>query len=256
MRKIPLRGLSAASIIVFVFCGCGDRHAQDPYPRATLRTLTRGKPVPSPGFRYKLANPRIDAVYRNLGLVREGNLVEFIAGRNLEERLSGVSSGNYALAVAKEFSPFVHFRVERIYTESDTTFLTPGPVALPSVVDAAGFDASAYERIDLDGIYYNRTDILKGLENRKLRITCPLVSEEKGEEGSYFVLHGKNAKFRVAPPSDGIGLILKLLTEKGYAFEGGVVLISLEDLEPRMNSKIAGTVEVDFVKYGRRIVSD
>jgi len=254
MAKRVFRNLVTAAAILSILSACGDTKKGDPSPTATLRRITRGKPVASMGFKYKLVNPQIEVLNRNLGLVREGNLVEFITGRNLEELLGERTGENFALAVVKEFSPFVHFRVEKIYTANDTTFLTPGPVILPRVADAATFAVDAYERINVDEILYNRTDILRGLEKRKLKFVAS-VTEEQGSGGRYFLLHGTNAKFRVAAAPDGIGLILRLLSEKGYPFEGGVVMTGTEEQGSRMNSKIAGTVEVEYVKYGRRIVS-
>ncbi len=245
-----LAGITAALSII---AACGGGQTADPYPRASLRTLTRGRPSPSEGFRYKLVNPSIESLYRNIGLVRDGNIVEFITGRNLEEKLGG-ASGGVELAVVKEYSPFVHFRVERVYTAQDTTFLTPGAVFLPRVVDATAFSMTPYERIDVDEVYSNRTEALRSLESRKIRFSCP-ITEEQGSGGRYFVLQGRNAKFRVAAVSDGMGLLLRLLAEKAYAFEGGVVMTETEDPASRMGSTIAGTVEIEWVRYGRRIVS-
>ena len=254
MTKRAFGSLAAIAAVLSIVAACGGGQKSDTYPRVSLRAVTRGKPVASVGFRYKLVNPSVDALYRNLGLVREGNIVEFIAGRNLEEKLGGTSGGGVELAVVKEFSPFVYFRVERVYTASDTTYLTPGTVFLPKVVDAAAFNMSPYERIDVDEVYSNRTDALRALENRKARFSCP-ITEERDDGGPHFVLHGRNAKFRVAAVSDGIGVVLRLLADKGYLFEGGVVMTGTEDPETRSNSGIVGTVEVDWVRYGRRIVS-
>ena len=254
MAKRVFRNLTTAAAVLTMLSACGGAKKGDPYPTVTLRRITRGEPVASVGFRYKLVNPEIEVLNRNLGLVREGNLVEFITGRNLEERLGERTGQNFELAVAKEFSPFVHFRVERIYTAKDTTFLTPGTVVLPRVADAATFAVDAYERINVDEILYNRTDVLRGLEKRKLRLVAS-ISEEQGNAGRYFLLHGANASLRVAVATEGIGLILRLLAEKGYPFEGGVMMTETEEQGSRMNSKIAGTVEVEYVKYGRRVVS-
>jgi hypothetical protein len=244
----------AAGAVLSVLSACGESRRADPYPAVTLRRVTRGEPVASEGFRYKLVRPNIEVLHRNLGLVREGNLVEFIAGRNLEERLGEAPGREFDLAVVKEFSPFVHFRVEKLYTATDTTFLTPGPVALPRVTDAAAFPVDAYERMNVDEILYNRTEALRGLQDKRLRIVAS-ITEEQGSGGRFFLLHGANARLRVAAATEGTGLILKLLAEKGYPFEGGVRMTELEDQESRMDTKIAGTVEVEYVKYGRRIVS-
>jgi hypothetical protein len=253
MKRRPFAALAVIAAALFIVAACGRDQTADPYPRASLRTLTRGRPVPSVGYRYKLANPSVESLYRNVGLVRDGNIVEFITGRNLEEKLEG-ASGGVELAVVKEYSPFVHFRVERVCTAQDTTFLTPGAVFLPRIVDAAAFSTTPYERIDVDEVYANRTDALRSLENRKVRLSCPII-EEQGSGGRYFVLQGRNAKFRVAAVSDGMGVVLRLLADKGYGFEGGVVMTATEGPASRAGTGVAGTVEIEWVKYGRRIVT-
>ena len=243
-----------ASLLGLPLLGCGEEGEVDPYAEVSLRQVTRGTVV-SKGFRYKLTNPKVEVLNQSLGLIREGNLLEFIGGRSLQERLEGKLDADFQLAVVKEFSPYVHFRVERIYSEADTTFMTPGSVVYPRIVDAAEFSAADYEPENLDNVPYNRTDVLRGLENKKMAFTGVTITRETDEEQPYYLLHGKNVKFRVADTTDGTGLFLKLLVQKGYPFEGGVLMTETEEYGPRMKTKIGGTVEVMYVKYGSRVVS-
>lgn len=253
MTKRALENLAVIAALS-ILASCGGGPETETYPRTSVRTLTRGRPPASAGFRYALVNPSIESLYRNVGLVRDGNVVEFITGRNLEEKLAG-RSGGVELFVVKEFSPFVHFRVERVYAAQDTAFLTPGAVFLPRVIDANAFSMTPYERADIDDAFADRTGALRGLENRKIRFSCR-ITEERGEGGAHFVLHGRSARLRVAAVQDGIGVVLRLLAEKGYPFEGGVVVTATEEAGSRSTSGVAGTVEVEWVKYGRRVVSE
>jgi hypothetical protein len=253
VRRI-LSYTTVACVLGLSLAGCGEKKEVDPYAAVTLKQVTRGQVV-SKGFRYKLTNPKVEVLHQSLGLIREGDILEFIGGRSLEEKLEGKTDGTFALAVVKEFSPYVHFKVERIYGESDTTFMTPGAVAYPRVMDAAQFSAAEYEPKSLDGIPYNRTDVLRGLENKKLALSGVTVTREAGEGQPYYMLHGKDVKFRVADTTDGLGLFLKLLIQKGYPFEGGVLMTETEDYGSRMKTKIGGTVEVMYLKYGSRVVS-
>jgi hypothetical protein len=241
------------SVMGLLLVSCGEEGEIDPYKPVTLREVTRSQVV-SKGFKYKLSNPNIEVLNQSLGLIREGSLVEFIGGRSLEEKLSGKMDGNFELAVVKEFSPYVHFKVERIYTSTDTTFMTPGSVVYPRVVDAAQFSADEYISKSLDGIPYNRTDVLRELENTRMALSGATITRETSEGQPYYVLHGKNVKFRVADTGDGVGLILKLLVQKGYPFEGGVLMTEVEDYGARMKTKVGGTVEVMYVRYGSRVI--
>ena len=254
MLKRILRNVVTVSVLVTVASGCGGKKQGDSYPAVTLRQITRGRVV-SKGFRYKLVNPDVQALNKSLGLIREGDILEFIGARGLEEKLQGRMDGDFALGVVKEFSPFVHFRVEKIYTATDTTFLTStGTLPYPRIQNAAGFRTGAYEPLSIDGVAYDRTDMLRALENRKFGIKAPIARETENGETHYFLL-GNAARYRVSEPSDGVGLFLKFLVEKGYVFDGGVTVKQTEEQSSRMRSKIAGTVEIEYVKYGSRIVS-
>jgi hypothetical protein len=111
-----------------------------------------------------------------------------------------------------------------------------------------------YEPLSIGDVPYERTDVLRSLENKKFRIKAPIARETENGEARYFLLGG-GAKLRVADPSDGMGLFLDLLVEKGYEFEGGILMRGTEEQSSRLRSKIAGTVEVEYVTYGSRIVS-
>lgn len=254
MRKHIARRLLTASIVAALIAGCGGKKPVDPYPTVTIRQITRGR-VASKGFRYKLVNPDIPALSGSLGLVRDGDILEVIGARGLEEELREKMDGDFALGVVKEFSPFVHFRVEKIFSAADTTYL-PATEALPypKIQNAAGFRTGAYEPFSIDGVQIERTDVLRSLENKRFSIKAPIARGSENGETRYFLLGG-SAKFRVSEPSDGMRLFLELLTEKGYEFEGGVLMRETEEQSSRLRSRIAGTVEVDFIKYGSRIVS-
>jgi hypothetical protein len=254
MLKRTLSQVIAASVVATMIAGCGGKKREDPYPTVTLRQITRGR-VASKGFRYKLVNPNVQALHGNLGLMREGDILEIIGARGLEEKLQKKMDGDFALGVVKEFSPFVHFRVEKIFSAADTTYLPiTGTLSYPKIQNAAGFRMGAYEPLAIDDLRPDRTDVLRSLEQRRFKIKAPIVRESENGETRFFLV-GAAAKFRVADPSDGMGLFLQLLVDEGYEFEGGVLMKETEEQSSRLRSKIAGTVGVEFVRVGSRIVS-
>lgn len=237
-----------------VLGSCGEKKAKDPYALVTLRQATRGKVV-SKGFRYKFEKPNIVALNNHLGVVREGNLLEFISGRSLEDKLAGFKGKDIFLGVVKEFSPFVHFRVEKVFTPTDTIFLSQvGSITYPHVYEAENFDASDFEEYDLDRIPYNRTAIIKKLVGRKFLAKTTILTEEEDGKNVFMLVTKKN-KFRVAEPEDGTAVILKMLVGGNYLFEGGITFTDVENWPSRRVTHIIGTVSVDFVKYGRTVVS-
>lgn len=252
-KNIVLNAVIAA-LIASLFIACDEAGEVDPYAQVSLRQVTRSTVV-SKGMKYRLDNPEIVALNRNLGLIREGNLLEFIGGRSLEDKLAGKLDSDFQLGVVKQFSPYVHFKVEKIFTEIDTTFMTQaGAIAYPRLWSADEFGLDGFEETNIDNIPYNRTGTLRGLEGKKIRVVGKITREM--EEGRpFYIIHGANAKFLVTDPSDGLGLFLKLFAEKGYMFDGGMTMTEVEAYGDRMKSKVAGTVEIHYVKYGDQIIS-
>ncbi len=253
LKKYYLYCIVAVLAAAFI-AACSGGEEVDPYALVTLRQAIHGKVI-SKGFKYRFKNPQIAELHDHLGIIREGNLLEFISGRSLEDRLEDMT-GDFELCVVKEYSPFVHFRVEKIYTETDTVFISQaGAISYPQIYDAEDFNMGDFPEIDVDRFAYNRTSFLKNQEQKSFRTACRVAMEE--EEGQrFFVLQGDDSKLRVADPSDGVGVILKMLIEGNYPFEGGFTFAEMEESFPyRQRTRIVGTVDVNFVKYGKRIIS-
>jgi hypothetical protein len=237
-----------------LFTACSETE-QEPYKTVTLREATRGQVV-SKEFKYKLVNPEIVAMHRNLALVREGNLVEIVAARSLADKLEGLTDGYYELNVIKKFSPYVHFKVDRIATETDTVFpAQAGSIAYPRITSAEEYGIDEYEDTDTVQIPYNNAGVLRPLVGKKLKVDGIPITIETAEGKPFFVLHGERGKFRVADPLDGTTLILKILAENNWTFNGGVILTEVEGYNSRIKSQTAGTVEVKWVMYGDRLIT-
>lgn len=246
--------MSLIVLVALTFIACGEEANQDPYADVTLQQATRGKVV-SKGFKYEFHNPKIVAISNHIGLIREGNLLEVISGRSLEDKMEGLLDKDFSLGVVKEFSPYVHFRVEQIYTGTDTIFMTQtGKIDYPNIVTEDKFNRSAFDEYNIARIPYNKTAQIRTLINNKYFVKTAIMRiEENG--GEVFMLKAGENKFRIIEPDDGTTAILNLLVASGYQFEGGITLTAMEDWGSRRSSKIIGDVQVDFVKYGRMVIS-
>lgn len=254
IRKLFLPALAAMSL-ASLLAACGEEAKTDPYKTVTLREVTRGTVV-SKRFKYKFIKPQVVALNRNLGLIRDGNILEFIAARSLEDKLKDKLDGYFELAVTKRFSPYVYFRVEQINTETDTVFTAQrGAIAYPTITTEEEYGTDTYEERDINKIPYNNTGTLKAIQEKKIKVADAKIVVEQAEGKKHYFLEGAKARFRVDPMSDGMGLIFKLLAEKGYHFKGGLMLTEIEDYSDRMKSKVAGTVEVQYVMYGDKLIT-
>ncbi len=251
-KHFLLAGLTMAA--AFMISACGGDKQKDPFETVTLRQATRGKVV-SKGFKYKFVNPKIEALNNHMGVIREGNLLEFISGRSIADKISSLKGGEFSLAVVKEFSPFVHFRVEQIFTATDTTFISQaGAIIYPRIMTEDKLDRSGFEDYNLGKIPYNRTSTIKKLIDKKFYVNAELLREnENGKE--VFMLKSKDSKFRIVESGDGTAVILKMLIAGNQSFEGGITLMEMESWPSRKSTHIISNVEVNFVKYGRSFIS-
>jgi hypothetical protein len=241
-------------LATFVFA-CGEDENVDPYKTVTLREVTRTTVV-SKGFKYKLVNPQVIALNRNLGLIRDGNIIEFIAARSLEDKVKGKTDGYFELNVVKKFSPFVFFKVDQINTETDTILTNQrGAIAYPLITTEAEYGTDAYEDQSIDVYRYNRTEALNNLKEKKVRLEDATIIVETVEGKQNYYLEGANGRLQVDQMSDGVGLFFKVLAEKGLPFRGGVTLIELEDYSKRIKSKMIGMVEINYVMYGDKLIA-
>jgi hypothetical protein len=248
--------LLAAGLVVLTALAlgaCGNKGNQDEYADVTLRQATRGTVI-SKGFKYEFHNPTVVAVHNNIGIIREGNLLEFVGGRSLEDKLSGLQGKTFSMGVVKEFSPYVHFKVDQIYSETDTIFMPQtGAIDFPHVFTEDKFSHSSFEDYNLSRIP-NRQAAIDKLVDSKFYVKAKIVQAEEDGSPVYMLIADEN-KFRIVDPADGTSAILQLLVKGNYPFEGGVTFSTAESFGSRQKSKIVGNVQVNFVKYGRMVIA-
>jgi hypothetical protein len=253
MRKFFLNAAVALSLMAFLGA-CSEGGDKDPYAKVTLRQVTHDMVV-SKQFKYKFEAPNIVAVYRHLGLIRDGNELEFIAARSLEDKLQGHENEPVELAVVKRFSPYVYFKVERIVAGVDTIFpAQAGGIPMPTLTTADAYGVSSFEDYDINNIAWNNTAVLNRLKDKKIHVSAKVV-EEMVEGNPQFWLVGDRAKLRIGDVTDATALFLKVFAKENYIFDGGIHLTEVEPFGDRRDNHVAGTVAVDYLMYGNRLVT-
>lgn len=246
-KVILLCSLVMASLL-FVL-GCGEETKVDPYAEVSLQQATRGPVVISKGFKYKLRSPQFVEKHGHLALVREGNIMEFVVGRSIADKVEGMDSSNLELNVVKKFTPYVHFKVDQVVSGTDTVFISQvGSIDYPKLMPAEGFVAREHDDYDLDRLRHDRSAALEKARDQQFKVTGTVsLVEEEGEE--VWMLSGNRSLFRIVDPDDGVTIVLKLLLAENLEFDGGITFTEVEPWAERRNNKICGDVVVDFVKY-------
>ena len=245
MRFLPCLVVIVSLLVI----GCGEETKVDPYPEVTLTQATEGPSVISKGFRYKLRNPQIVEKHGHLALIREGDIMEFVVGRSIADKLESMDLNNYELNVKKLYQPFVHFKVEQVVSGTDTVFIgQAGAIDYPKLTDAEGFVSRDHDDYSLDRLRYNRSADLEKARDKQFKVTGTVsVVEEDGEE--VWMLNGKTTVCRIVDPDHGVSLVLKLLVANNLEFDGGITFIEVEPWAQRQRNQICGDVMIDFVKY-------
>ena len=139
---ILLAGILAICVVAVV--GIKKKEAVDPYLHTSLRKIATGDTL-SPGFLFDVDAPAFEFVHGSTGVVRDGNVLEFIVAKDLEglaAKLPGTRLG-----VRKVFTPKpMHLVLQRIkrngVVEADSLEM-PYPVILPRLLSASQVDLQA-----------------------------------------------------------------------------------------------------------------
>lgn len=247
-RYIVLSVVAIMSVLLLSGCG-GEGNNIDPYAEVSLEQATRGPVVISKRFRYKLRNPQVIEKNGHLLFVKEGNLIELIAGRSIADKLEGLDMSNIEFNVVKKYSPYVHFKCEQIVSGEDTVFISQaGAIDYPRVTSVSEFSSRDHDDYDLDRLKYNRTADLRKAVDKQFKVTGTVaLVEEDGEE--VWMLSGDKSVVRIIDPTDGVSAVLKMLAAGDMEFDGGITFTEVEPWPDRKDNQICGNVEVDFVRY-------
>ncbi len=252
--------LLIAILLTGILAGCGG-NIEETYILTTLREATRGDLL-SPGFKYSFDSPKFIAAHKHLALVREGNLIEFFSGHNIESRMAGMMGGKYVVGARKMFNPRIYFTVDWVTAGTDTVIVGENyDVIFPVLLKGTEYPTDDYLEIDLDVLTPNVLKLKPIFNKRFLVGNSKLAYEEvlmpNNETKMAYMLHLKNVRFILEEPNDEIMLILKALINENLYFDGGVSFGGRPTTSRsyRDKTKIGGKVKLEFVRYSRHIVT-
>ena len=244
------------ALLASVLASCGSK-IEENYVMTTVREASRGDLL-TPGFKYGFDTPDVVAAYGNLALVREGNLIEFFTGEDIESKLEQVKERRFTMAARKLYSPRIHFTVDFMVAGGDTIMVgEPYEVVFPALLKM--IEEENFKEVDVSSLGPS-TLKLKDIYNTKFLMSGARVGWEEvewmGKTIMAFTLNLDNVRFIVDDPSDSMALVLKALMNENLYFDGG---IAYGDRPPtatrsyRARTKIGGKVTIDFIRYGGQI---
>lgn len=248
------------AVSAFLLAGCSSKETVDPYAQVTLRQATYGPAVISKGYKYKIVEPEIIEAVGHLCFVREGGVTSLISGRSIADKIESMEKGTVSFNVVKEFSPYVHFRAEQVYSGADTVFISAaGSIFYPTLAKADEFRAKDYDDINWRNVEFNKSANLKKVVDEKFEVTGKISQVDEDGDMVWMIEGERGVKFRVDNVEDTILLALRMLETTSadgvVDFKGGVTFTEIEDWGDRQSNKISGTVTVEYVQFGDRVFS-
>lgn len=163
---IPVGLLAGLSVVGLVGCGGGEveQVEQNPYVHATLTQIMTGAVRDTVGraFNFEIDAPAFEYVRGNVGIVRDGNRLEFLVADNLEKRqheLKGCVLG-VKMAFAPGPSHLILQRISRDGVVLADSLPRPTGYPLPKVLRAGAVDLRT-PGAALPEIMWNRTETIE-----------------------------------------------------------------------------------------------
>jgi hypothetical protein len=281
-RRVTILLMVVLAVIAIGLARRAKKEIADPYVYDSLRSVTRGDTL-SVGFRFEIDAPSFEYVRGNTGIIRDGNLLEFIVAEGLEssyQRLAGT-----LLGVRKTFSPQpTHLVLERIkrngVVEADTTTLRrPARYTLPRLMNAAAIDQNvpgaplpeigftAAEITDARSAFLpeKEGDALKTVKsayaNFAYRPRHDMAAGATASPADFaWYLIGDTSALEIVGLTEGAEWMLHLLKDKDLPVIGAFTLMTLEEewtkrrVEYPGLGHVVGTARIDWFQYANAYV--
>ncbi|MHB8080235.1 MAG: hypothetical protein ACYDIE_13385 [Candidatus Krumholzibacteriia bacterium] len=261
--------LGAATLLSCLgLAGCGGKQvAVDPYVYGSLRAVTRGV-IQSPNYLFEIDAPKFEYVKGNVGIVRDGNLLEFLVAKDLEQ--NAASYQGTRLDVQRIFGATPHLKLRRVKRNGQVTAVdTAYAYVLPRVfkLTAAQTQTPGAPLPDLD--WKNVDDAkhylpkepggpqiqVQSLVARFVRAPLPT---DPGKQAWFAVF--PNASLELVDLNPGAEWMLELLAAKQLPLLGSFTLTEVYEnyvdrqAEHGVLGHVVGKMRVNWLRYANTFV--
>ena len=242
----------------------------DQYVEGALDEILGGG-VRSNQNRYRIAAPRIAAVRRNTGIVREGSMFLVIVGPDLRKQVGRQPETNVEYGVKIRKEPRTHLVLEKIWFGDTEIDLFEGDRALraefPEFVSSSDLPLAEFEEAEGFAALGPRDDApLTALEGKRLGLSKVRLERAVLPEPAASVALATDPRLRIEQPqfvlrTDGCdwilvgadlttALMLDFLIADERPFSGGVVVKNVFVESTRESTGFAGTMQTRWLNLG------
>ncbi len=274
--------LALAAVTLIGLVGCGGKEEVDPYVYSSLSRVIKGDTL-SANFLFEIDCPEFEYVRGDVAMIRDGNLLEFLVGQDMENIYQGLAGA--LLGVRKAFSPQpTHLVLKRIkrngVIERDSI---PDPVGyvLPKLLRSGqvdletpgaplpdlGWKTSAIKEARSVYLPENEGDELKAVQSGiETFVYVPKhnLPEDKaanpGPEDYAWYAVFPNASLQIVNLDKGADWMLHLMKDQDYPLVGSFSIVSLNDkyserkVEHPGLGHVIGTMQINWFKFANSFV--
>ena len=275
-----LLGLLAVTLVGMI--GCGEKEAVDPYVYDSLRRITRGDTL-STGFLFEIDAPEFDYVSGDVGIIRDGNLLEFLVGADLENNYRNLKGT--LLGVQKTFTPQpTHLVIRRIkrngVIEADS-LKTPQGYVLPTLLRSGAVDletpgaplpelgwktkdikdatATFLPEKEGDALKPVQTGIEKFVHALRPGLADSVMANPSAKDYGWYAVFPESS-VEIVDLTPGAEWMLEMMLAKDLPLIGSFSLVSLEQeyqlrkVEHPVLGHLVGTMKINWFKFGNTFV--
>lgn len=278
--SVMLLGLFAVALIGLA--GCGKKEEVDPYVYDSLRRVTRGDTLGT-DFLFEIDCPEFDYVRGNTAIVRDGNLLEFLVGEDIEHNYRNLSGT--LLGVRKTFSPApTHYVIQRIkrngVVEADS-LPVPSSYTIPVLLRAGAIDLET-PGAPLPDLGWKTKDLKEaastflpeeegddlrpiqtGIENfvyvPRHDLADSLKANPSAEDFAWYAVFPESS-VEITELTAGADWMMHMLVDKDLPLIGSFSLLTLIDeytlrkIEHEGLGHVVGTMKINWFKFGNTFV--
>ena len=274
--------LALMAVTFIGLSGCSEEEVVDPYVYDSLRRITRGDTL-SPGFTFEIDAPKLEYVKGDVAIIRDGNLLEFLVGEDLEHTYGNMAGA--LLGVKKTFTPQpTHLVIERIkrngIIEADSLahpvgyvlprLLRSGAISqdLPGApLPEMGWKINDFKEAVSTYLPENEGDPLKTIKSAYLnfvhrpRVDLPdSVALNPREKDLAWYAIGDETSMELVDLTPGAVFMLEMMLEKDMPLIGAFTVVSLEDeyklrkVDHEGLGHVLGTMRLEWFQYANTYV--
>lgn len=281
-RRWALALVLGLTVLMIGLAGCSKEEVVDPYVYDSVRRIMSGDTL-SVGFLFEIDAPQFEYIKGDVGIVRNGNLLNFLVAKDLEDNAPNL--GGTLLGVKKTFTPqpthLVIQRIKRGGVVVEDSIPAPTGYVLPRLLRAGaisqdlpgaplpeiGWKAAGIKEAQATYLPENEDDPAKTIKSafanftHQLRFDLPdsARANPTAKDHAWYAI-GDECFLEIVDLSPGAQFMMQMLLDKDLPLIGAFTVTELEEAytvrrdEHEGLGHYAGKIRVNWFQYANTYI--